>query len=76
MRSVKRLNAIRKLPYVRCGSLKFNDELTVPLYAIFHGKFDRFELGTIQESETMFERLLKKTERMLKLDGACKEDMF
>lgn len=91
MRSTKRLNEIRKLPCVRCGSgpsqaahsnsskhgkgrgIKASDEFTVPLCYKCHSAFDKFELGTRQESEAMFEQWLEKTERMMNLD---KDDVF
>ncbi|MBF6763320.1 DUF968 domain-containing protein [Acinetobacter baumannii] len=47
--------------------IKANDLYTVPLCYVCHAAFDKFELGTRQESETMFERWLEKTERMLNL---------
>ncbi|MGD3146612.1 hypothetical protein [Acinetobacter baumannii] len=47
--------------------IKANDLYTVPLCYVCHAAFDKFELGTRQESEAMFERWLEKTERMLNL---------
>ncbi|MFX9828973.1 hypothetical protein ABTP29_15495 [Acinetobacter baumannii] len=50
--------------------IKASDLYTVPLCYVCHAAFDKFELGTRQESEAMFERWLEKTERMLNLkDG-------
>ncbi|MDH1005697.1 hypothetical protein [Acinetobacter junii] len=45
--------------------IKASDEFTVPLCYKCHSAFDKFELGTRQESEAMFEQWLEKTERML-----------
>lgn len=50
-------------------SIKASDEFTVPLCHKCHFLFDTYQLGTRQESETMFERWLEKTERMLNLDN-------
>lgn len=47
--------------------IKASDEFTVPLCYKCHSAFDKFELGTRQESEAMFEQWLEKTERMLNL---------
>ncbi|MFX6080432.1 hypothetical protein ABTF33_09670 [Acinetobacter baumannii] len=49
--------------------IKASDEFTVALCHKCHSAFDKFELGTRQESEAMFERWLEKTERMLNLDN-------
>ena len=49
--------------------IKASDEFTVPLCYSCHSAFDKFELGTRQESEAMFEQWLEKTERMLNLDN-------
>ncbi|HCD3129290.1 MULTISPECIES: DUF968 domain-containing protein [Acinetobacter calcoaceticus/baumannii complex] len=49
--------------------IKASDLYTVPLCYVCHAAFDKFELGTRQESEAMFERWLEKTERMLNLDN-------
>ena len=48
--------------------IKASDEFTVPLCYKCHSAFDKFELGTRQESEAMFEQWLEKTERMLKIE--------
>ena len=48
--------------------IKASDQFTIPLCAICHAAFDKFELGTRQESEDMFEKWLEKTERMLSLN--------
>ncbi|MEB3793678.1 MULTISPECIES: hypothetical protein [unclassified Acinetobacter] len=53
--------------------IKANDLYTVPLCYVCHAAFDKFELGTRQESEAMFERWLEKTERMLNLK---EQDVF
>lgn len=47
--------------------IKANDLCTVPLCYTCHAAFDKFELGTRQESELMFDQWLEKTERMLNL---------
>ena len=36
-------------------SIKASDQFTIPLCAICHAAFDRFELGNRAESEAMFE---------------------
>ncbi|MBD1220513.1 DUF968 domain-containing protein [Acinetobacter seifertii] len=56
-------------------SIKASDEFTIPLCHSCHSQFDQFKLGTRQESETMFERWLKKTELMLKIDTKS-DDVF
>ena len=48
--------------------IKASDQFTIPLCAICNAAFDKFELGTRQESEDMFEKWLEKTERMLSLN--------
>ena len=53
--------------------IKASDQFTIPLCAICHAAFDKFELGTRQESEDMFEKWLEKTERMLNLSD---EEIF
>ncbi|KRJ33598.1 hypothetical protein APC83_11210 [Acinetobacter baumannii] len=55
--------------------IKASDEFTVALCHKCHSAFDKFELGTRQESEAMFERWLEKTERMLNIDGKS-QDLF
>lgn len=53
-------------------SIKASDEFTIPLCAICHAAFDRFELGNRAESEAMFEKWLVKTELMMgKHDEEC-----
>lgn len=50
--------------------IKASDLYTVPLCYVCHSAFDKFELGTRQESEALFDSWLEKTERMLNLkDG-------
>ena len=49
--------------------IKASDDFVIPLCAICHAAFDRFELGNRAESEAMFEQWLEKTERMLNLDN-------
>ncbi|MDU4393260.1 MAG: hypothetical protein E7I55_04625 [Acinetobacter ursingii] len=56
-------------------SIKASDEFTVPLCHKCHFLFDTYQLGTRQESETMFERWLEKTELMLKIDTKS-DDVF
>ena len=53
-------------------SIKASDEFTIPLCAICHAAFDRFELGNRAESEAMFEKWLVKTELMMRKN----EDVF
>ena len=45
--------------------IKSSDLFVVPLCAICHAAFDRFELGNRAESEAMFDRWLVKVDRML-----------
>ncbi|MFW6476630.1 hypothetical protein ACOCHT_16005 [Acinetobacter baumannii] len=49
--------------------IKASDEFTVPLCHKCHSAFDKFELGTRQESEALFDGWLEKTERMLKIEN-------
>lgn len=53
--------------------IKASDEFTVPLCYSCHSAFDKFELGTRQESEAMFEQWLEKTERLLNIKD---QDVF
>ena len=53
-------------------SIKASDQFTIPLCAICHAAFDRFELGNRAESEAMFEKWLVKTELMMRKN----EDVF
>lgn len=52
--------------------IKASDQFTIPLCALCHAAFDRFELGNRAESEAMFERWLVKTELMMRKN----EDVF
>ena len=45
--------------------IKSSDLFVIPLCAICHAAFDRFELGNRAESEAMFEKWLVKTELMM-----------
>ena len=45
--------------------IKSSDAFVIPLCAICHAAFDRFELGNRAESEAMFEKWLVKTELMM-----------
>ena len=54
-----------------CG-IKASDAFVIPLCAICHAAFDRFELGNRAESEAMFEKWLVKTELMMRKN----EDVF
>lgn len=54
--------------------IKASDAFTVPLCYSCHSAFDKFELGTRQESEAMFEQWLEKTKRMLNLKD--QDDVF
>ena len=49
-------------------SIKASDQFTIPLCAICHAAFDRFELGNRAESEAMFEKWLVKVNRMLVME--------
>ena len=49
-------------------SIKASDEFTIPLCAICHAAFDRFELGNRAESEAMFEKWLVRVNRMLVME--------
>ncbi len=50
-------------------SIKSSDQFTIPLCAVCHAAFDRFELGSRAESEAMFEKWLVKTELMMRKGG-------
>ena len=52
--------------------IKASDAFVIPLCAICHAAFDRFELGNRAESEVMFEKWLVKTELMMRKN----EDVF
>jgi len=52
--------------------IKASDAFVIPLCAICHAAFDRFELGNRAESEAMFEKWLVKTELMMNLDANSK----
>lgn len=54
-------------------SIKASDAFVIPLCAICHAAFDRFELGNRTESEAMFEKWLVKTELMM---GKHNEECF
>jgi len=45
--------------------IKASDAFVIPLCAICHAAFDRFELGNRAESEAMFEKWLVRVNRML-----------
>lgn len=45
--------------------IKASDAFVIPLCAICHAAFDRFELGNRAESEVMFDRWLVRVDRML-----------
>ena len=49
-------------------SIKASDAFVIPLCAICHAAFDRFELGNRAESEAMFEKWLVKTELMMGIE--------
>ena len=49
--------------------IKASDLFVIPLCAICHAAFDRFELGNRTESEAMFEKWLERTNRMLKMES-------
>ena len=46
-------------------SIKSSDQFTIPLCATCHAAFDRFELGSREQSEAMFEKWWVRVERML-----------
>jgi len=48
--------------------IKSSDLFVIPLCAICHAAFDRFELGNRAESEAMFEKWLVKTELMMAME--------
>lgn len=48
--------------------IKASDEFTIPLCAICHAAFDRFELGSREQSEAMFEKWLVRVDRMLVME--------
>ena len=48
--------------------IKASDLFVIPLCAICHAAFDRFELGNRAESEAMFDQWLVKTNRMLVME--------
>ncbi|WP_111884627.1 DUF968 domain-containing protein [Acinetobacter sp. CFCC 11171] len=54
--------------------IKSSDLFVIPLCAICHAAFDRFELGNRAESEAMFEKWLVKTELMMNLKD--QDDVF
>lgn len=48
--------------------IKASDAFVIPLCAICHAAFDRFELGNRVESKAMFEKWLVKVDRMLVME--------
>ena len=48
--------------------IKASDAFVIPLCAICHAAFDRFELGNRAESEAMFEKWLVRVNRMLVIE--------
>ena len=48
--------------------IKASDAFVIPLCAICHAAFDRFELGSRAESEAMFDRWLVRANRMLVME--------
>ena len=48
--------------------IKASDAFVIPLCAICHAAFDRFELGNRAESEAMFEKWLARVNRMLVME--------
>ena len=48
--------------------IKASDAFVIPLCAICHAAFDRFELGNRAESEAMFEKWLVRVNRMLVME--------
>lgn len=53
-------------------SIKSSDQFTIPLCHSCHFQFDTFQLGNREQSETMFEKWLVKTELMMRKN----EDVF
>ena len=49
-------------------SIKASDAFVIPLCAICHAAFDRFELGNRAESEAMFDQWLVRVDRMLVME--------
>ena len=49
-------------------SIKASDAFVIPLCAICHAAFDRFELGNRAESEAMFDQWLVRVNRMLVIE--------
>ena len=45
--------------------IKASDAFVIPLCQSCHAAFDRFELGSREQSEAMFEKWLVKTELMM-----------
>ena len=48
--------------------IKASDAFVIPLCAICHAAFDRFELGNRAESEAMFEKWWVRVDRMLVME--------
>lgn len=48
--------------------IKASDAFVIPLCAICHAAFDRFELGNRAESEAMFDQWLVRVNRMLVME--------
>ena len=48
--------------------IKASDAFVIPLCAICHAAFDRFQLGSRAESEAMFEKWLVRVNRMLVME--------
>lgn len=49
--------------------IKASDLFVIPLCHSCHAAFDRFELGSREQSEAMFEKWLVKTELMMRKGG-------
>lgn len=48
--------------------IKASDAFVIPLCAICHAAFDRFQLGNRAESEVMFDQWLMRVNRMLVME--------
>lgn len=48
--------------------IKASDAFVIPLCATCHAAFDRFELGSREQSEAMFEKWLVRVNRMLVME--------
>ena len=54
--------------YGKGRGIKASDLFVIPLCHSCHAAFDRFELGSREQSEAMFEKWLVKTELMMGME--------